>query len=89
MRPGPAFGSIKKLPPAVQKATTSRTMLAEAILKLADQGERDRERLIDGALDAVIARNKTDAVAASLPLWVELLCHALEIRYRALTFGRG
>ena len=44
-----------------QRAETSRTILAEAILKLAAQGERDRERLLDGALAAVIAPSQTDA----------------------------
>jgi hypothetical protein len=44
-----------------QRAETSRTILAETILKLAAQGEQDRERLLDGALDAVIVRHKTDA----------------------------
>ena len=44
-----------------QKAATSRTILAEAIFKLAAQGQRDRERLLDGALDAVIVSDKTDA----------------------------
>jgi hypothetical protein len=44
-----------------QKAATSRTILAEAILKLAAQGERDRERLLDGALDAVLTPQATDA----------------------------
>ena len=44
-----------------QKATTSRTILAEAILKLAAQGERDRERLLDGTLSSVIERSQTDA----------------------------
>jgi hypothetical protein len=44
-----------------QKAATSRTILAEAILKLAAQGERDRERLLEGALDAVTTLDKTDA----------------------------
>ena len=36
-----------------QRATTSRTLLAEAILKEAAQGERNPERLIDAALTAV------------------------------------
>jgi hypothetical protein len=44
-----------------QKAATSRTILAEAILKLAAQGERDHERLLDGALNAVIRALKTNA----------------------------
>jgi hypothetical protein len=44
-----------------QKAETSQTILAEAILKLAAQGERDRERLLNSALDVIIAPSKTDA----------------------------
>jgi hypothetical protein len=42
------------LPPE-QRATTSRTLLAERILKSAAEGERDPERLLDAALDAVPA----------------------------------
>lgn len=42
------------LPPA-QRATTSKTFLAERILKAAAGGERDPERLIDAALMAVAA----------------------------------
>lgn len=45
---------------ADQKAATSRTILAKAILKLAAQGQRDREHLLEGALDAVVS-DKTDA----------------------------
>jgi hypothetical protein len=37
------------LPPA-QRATMSRSLLAERILKTAAQGERDRERLLNAAL---------------------------------------
>ena len=33
-----------------QRATMLKTALAERILKLAAQGERDRERLLDAAL---------------------------------------
>jgi hypothetical protein len=33
-----------------QRATMSRSLLAERILKVAAQGERDRERLLDAAL---------------------------------------
>jgi hypothetical protein len=33
-----------------QRATTSRSLLAERILKAAAQGERDAERLLDAAL---------------------------------------
>jgi hypothetical protein len=42
------------LPPQ-QRATTSKTLLAERILKSAADGERDPERLIDAALMAVAA----------------------------------
>jgi hypothetical protein len=42
------------LPPE-QRATTSRTLLAERILKSAAKGERDPERLLDAALTAVAA----------------------------------
>jgi hypothetical protein len=35
-----------------QRATMSRSLLAERILKAAAQGERDRERLLDAALVA-------------------------------------
>lgn len=38
-----------------QRATTSKTLLAERILKSAAEGERDPERLIDVALMAVPA----------------------------------
>jgi hypothetical protein len=41
--------------PAEQRATTSRTLLAEPILKLAAQGERDPERLLEAALMAAAA----------------------------------
>jgi hypothetical protein len=34
-----------------QRATMSRSLLAERILKAATQGERNRERLLDAALD--------------------------------------
>ncbi len=34
-----------------QQATTQKSALAERILKSASQGERDRERLRDAALD--------------------------------------
>ena len=36
-----------------QRATMSRTLLAERILRSAAQGERDPERLLDAALDAL------------------------------------
>jgi hypothetical protein len=39
--------------PPQQRATMSKTLLAERILKAAADGERDRERLIDAALTAV------------------------------------
>lgn len=42
------------LPPQ-QRATTSKTLLAERILKAAADGERDPERLVDAALMAVAA----------------------------------
>ena len=41
--------------PAQQRAATSKTLLAERILKSAAAGERDPERLIDAALMAVAA----------------------------------
>jgi hypothetical protein len=40
------------LPPK-QQATTSRTLLAEGILKSAAEGERDPERLRDAAFTAL------------------------------------
>ena len=39
--------------PAQRQATTSRTMLAEGILRSAANGERDPERLRDAALTVV------------------------------------
>jgi hypothetical protein len=36
-----------------QRAATSRTLLAENLLKVAAKGERDPERLLDAALTAV------------------------------------
>jgi hypothetical protein len=38
--------------PHQQRANSSRSLLAERILKEAAKGERDRERLIDAALAA-------------------------------------
>jgi hypothetical protein len=38
-----------------QRATMTRSLLAERILKLAAQGERDRERLLDAALTDLAA----------------------------------
>jgi hypothetical protein len=38
-----------------QRATMSKTLLAERILKSAGQGERDPERLLDAALMVVAA----------------------------------
>ena len=38
--------------PLKQRATTSRTFMAEGVLKAAAKGERERERLIDAALMA-------------------------------------
>ncbi|HEY6833064.1 MAG TPA: hypothetical protein VI251_11315 [Pseudolabrys sp.] len=35
-----------------QRATMSRSLLAERILKAAAAGERDRERLLDAGLDS-------------------------------------
>jgi hypothetical protein len=40
--------------PAQKRATTSRTILAEGILKSAAKGERDPERLREAALMAVV-----------------------------------
>ena len=48
-----------------ERARTSRTILAESILKLAATGERDTERLLHAALMAVNDEPKTDA--AQLP----------------------
>lgn len=39
--------------PLKQRATTSRTFLAEGMLKAAANGERNRERLIDAALAGI------------------------------------
>jgi hypothetical protein len=39
--------------PSAQRMATSKTLLAECILKTAAKGERDRERLLDAALTAV------------------------------------
>jgi len=39
--------------PLRQRATTSRTFLAEGLLKAAAKGERDRERLVDAALAGI------------------------------------
>lgn len=41
--------------PLQQRATISRSLLAERILKEAARGERDRDRLIDAALTALAA----------------------------------
>jgi len=46
-----------------ERATTSRTILAEGILALAAQGERNRDRLIDAALMAVGNRREAHAAA--------------------------
>lgn len=40
-----------------QQATMLKTTLAERILKLAAQGERDRERLLDAALTEFTAES--------------------------------
>ena len=37
-----------------QRATMSRTLLAERLLRSAAQGEREPQRLLDAALDALI-----------------------------------
>lgn len=41
--------------PSHQRATTSKTLLAERILKAAAEGERNPDRLIDAALMVVAA----------------------------------
>jgi hypothetical protein len=41
--------------PPQQRETTSKTLLAERILKVAADGERDPQRLLDAALMAVAA----------------------------------
>ena len=46
-----------------ERATTSRTILAEGILALAAQGERNPDRLIDAALMAVGNRREAEAAA--------------------------
>jgi hypothetical protein len=46
-----------------ERETTSRTVLAEAILALAAQNERNPDRLIDAALAAASNRRKADAAA--------------------------
>ena len=46
-----------------ERATTSRTQLAEGILALAAQGERNPDRLIDAALMAVGNRREAHAAA--------------------------
>ena len=46
-----------------EREATSRTALAEAILALAAQGERNPDRLIDAALTAASDRRKADAAA--------------------------
>jgi hypothetical protein len=46
-----------------ERETTSRTVLAEAILALAAQGERNPNRLLDAALTAASNRRKADAAA--------------------------
>ena len=46
-----------------ERATTSRTQLAEGILALAAKGERNPDRLIDAALMAVGNRREADAAA--------------------------
>ena len=46
-----------------ERATTSRTQLAEGILALAAEGERNPDRLIDAALMAAGHRLEADAAA--------------------------
>ncbi len=46
-----------------ERATTSRSLLAEAILALAAQGERNPDRLIDVALAAAGNKPNSDAAA--------------------------
>ncbi len=46
-----------------ERETTSRTILAEAILASAAQGERNPDCLIDAALTAAGNRRKADAAA--------------------------
>lgn len=41
--------------PLQQRANTSRTLLAEPILKEAAKGERDRQRLVQAALTSLAA----------------------------------
>ncbi len=43
--------------PAGQRGTTTKSELAERILKTAAKGERDRERLVDAALTPVCTEN--------------------------------
>ena len=50
------------LPPE-KRATTSRTLLAEPMLKLAAQGERDPDRLREYALTAIAGSYQADAAA--------------------------
>lgn len=45
-----------------ERATTSRTILAEGILTLAAQGERNPDRLIDAALMAASKRGEFAAM---------------------------
>jgi hypothetical protein len=46
-----------------EQATTSRTQLAEAILALAAEGERDPDRLLDAALMAAGNMSRVHAAA--------------------------
>ena len=46
-----------------ERATTSRSQLAEGILALAAEGERNPDRLIDAALMAAGSVSRTQAVA--------------------------
>jgi hypothetical protein len=49
--------------PLQKRAVTSRALLAEPVLKLAAQGERDLYRLRDYALMAVTSSRSTNAAA--------------------------
>ena len=49
--------------PPMQRATMSRSLLAEPILKLAAQGERDPDRLREFALRQVFGSHQVEAAA--------------------------
>ena len=50
-----------------ERATTSRTQLAEGILALAAEGERNPDRLLDAALMAVGNLSKAHAARVTVP----------------------